>query len=245
MATERTRDTMTKRIGALLARADNATTPEEADACRDKAFALIAKEGISESEARGTLREGNNVVEALTFQITGKYIAQQRYLLGSLCTALHCTAVLIERSRTSQKVKIFGVKIHTDRVRLLYSILNISMMATAARLTPPTGHRQNTHGYRIDWMFGYASRIGERLSAAEELAASERDTESGTTTQALVLVSDAERAEAAQVAAYPKTKSTGYSREVRKSTYDQGRAAGDRADLADRGQLRGRRAIGD
>lgn len=245
MATERSRDTMTERIGALLNRADNATTPEEADACRDKAFALLAKHGISESEARGTLREGNNVVMALTFQLTGQFLTQQRMLLSGIANALHCSPIIIDNSRHTKRIQVFGVKIHTDRVQLLFSLLNARMLTGANRLIAPPWGQRGTRALRLDWMLGYTNRINERLTAAEESAAATRDAETGTTTQALVLVSDLERAQAALAQKHPDTtKNRRYSRRVGNSAYNQGRAAGDRANLIGRSQLDGRRAIG-
>ncbi|MGF6881712.1 hypothetical protein ABH933_001223 [Nocardia sp. GP40] len=244
MATERTRETMSDRIGALLNRADNATTPEEADACRDKAFALLAKHGITESEARGTLREGNNVIMKLTFRLQGQYLNQQRFLLTQVAQALHCTSVMYGNSRRGIKVIVFGVKIHTERVQLLTAMLNPRMMAAAARQKPPAGYRNSTRAYRVDWMLGYATSISARLAAAEHTAAADRDAEIGTTTQALVLVSDLDRATSARDAAYPQLGKNSYRRDITATPYYQGRLAGEQADLAEHGQLRNRREIG-
>ncbi|MGW4720613.1 DUF2786 domain-containing protein [Nocardia sp. NPDC004260] len=245
MATERSRDTMAQRIAHLLNQADNAATEAEADAFRDRAMQLIAKTGIEESEARGTLREGNNVVMALTFQLTGQFLTQQKILLINIAAALHCSTITIDNARNTKKVQVYGVKIHTERVQLLYGILNPRMIAGATRLTAPPGDRRGTRALRLDWMLGYINRINERLTAAEASAAATRDAETGTTTQALVLVSDLKRAQAALDKQHPDTtKSRTYRRRVQLSAYDQGRAAGDRADLLGRTELDGRRAIG-
>ena len=243
MATERSRDTMAQRIGSLLNQADHAANEQEAEAFRDRAMQLIAKTGIEESEARGSLPEGTNVLEKLTFHLRGQYINQQQLLLGKIAQALHCDGVSAGNSRTGMDVTIYGVKIHTDRVRLLFSMLNPRMLAAASR-TPPLGYTRGTRAYRVDWMLGYASRIGERLAAAEQAAATDRDTETGTTTQALVLVSDADRAKKAIERAHPKVAKNRYRRSPTATPYHDGRAAGERADLADRAQLRSRRSIG-
>lgn len=239
MATERSRDTMAQRIGHLLNQADNAATEAEADAFRDRAMQLIAKTGIEESEARSTLEgKTNDVIMALTFQLTGQFLTQQRMLLTNIAAALHCSTITLNNSREAKKVQVYGVKIHTERVRLLFSILNPRMIAGALRVVAPPRERRGTRALRLDWMLGYINRINERLTAAEESAAASRDAETGTTTQALVLVSDLERAKAARDKQHPdSTKSRTYSRHVQLSAYDQGRAAGERADLAGRAHL--------
>ncbi|WP_067481033.1 DUF2786 domain-containing protein [Nocardia amamiensis] len=239
MATERSRDTMAQRIGHLLNQADNAANEAEAEAFRNRAMQLIAKTGIEESEARSTLEgKSNDVIMALTFQLTGQFLTQQRMLLVNIAAALHCSTITLDNSRNAKKVQVFGVKIHTERVQLLFSILNPRMIAGATRLIAPPGDRRGTRALRLDWMLGYVNRINERLSAAEESAAATRDAETGTTTQALVLVSDLERARAALDKRHPDaTKGRTYRRRVQVSAYDQGRAAGERADLAGRAQL--------
>ncbi|WP_033247134.1 hypothetical protein [Nocardia carnea] len=223
------RENIAELVGKLLNLADDQAGTPEGDLCQQRAFALLAKHGISESEARGTTREGANVVECLTFRLKGRYLRQQIKLLTHISRALHCETVFWARRGVA---KVYGVKVHTSRVRLLFAILNPQMLAGAAKAMPPYWSGASARSYRIDWMAGYYTQIYARLSEAEQAAAHERDTETNTTTHALVLVSDADRAIAAKDRAHPTVKPERYKR----TTYaadavDKGRAAAERASL--------------
>ncbi|WP_280382131.1 DUF7168 domain-containing protein [Nocardia wallacei] len=241
MATERSREKMAERIGLLFNHADHAATEHEAEAFRAKALHLVATTGIEESEARGTRQEGNNAVVALTFHLRGQYLPQQVYLLGVLAAALHCSCVRTRRDHRRQEIKVYGVKLHADRVQLLFLQLNPRMAAAAMKLHPTPDYQRGTRAYRVDWMLGFATRIHEMLSGAEHTAAEARDAETGTTTQALVLLSDAARADAAANRQHPEATQSAYRRRPTQSPYARGRAAAEHVDLSNRTSLADRR----
>lgn len=236
-------DSIRDRIGKLFNQADNVKGTPEAEAFEAKAFELLAKYGISESEARGTLREGSNVVEHLTFELKGSYLQQQNVLLHQIVRALHCEDVYTDFGRTMKRVDVYGVKLHTDRVRLLFAILNPRMVAAGSKVVKPWHSSVSTRAYRVSWMISYATTIGDRLAEAERNAAATADAKAGNNTQALVLVSDADRAVAAYKAAHPSTRDGGYRSRHDADAAMRGAAEARRADL---GQTRvgGRQAIG-
>lgn len=233
------REAMLSRIRKLLAQADNVVGTPEAEAFEAKAFALLAEHGIAESEARAHQEQGTgqDVVEALTFNHAGRYPRQQQRLLIEIALALHCTVTT--KSSDPTYSKLWGVKLHTDRVRALFGILNPRMAAGVMDAVQPPFSYESTKAFRISWMTGYAASIGNRLERAEKEAADARDTATASTSTALVLISDRDRAIAARDKAIPNLRKASYKPRVTSDGYYQGREAGNRVDLDGGRKLRG------
>lgn len=240
MSGDTKRENMIAMIGKLLRQADSVPGTKEADAFEAKAFALLAEYGIAESEARSTTGEatGSNVVEALTFQLKGKYLRQQIDLLCCIGGALHCENVTWPGSG---KVILYGVRLHTSRVRILFAMLNPRMIAQAGREAAPVWSDATTRAYRISWMNGYMYSIRERLEEAENRAAEERDALTASTSQALVLVSDKERAGRAMENAHGKVSKSRYRPTLVDEALLKGVQAGREADLDGQTKLGGAR----
>lgn len=230
MSGDTKRENMIAMIGKLLRQADSVPGTKEAEAFEAKAFELLAEYGIAESEARSAKGEatGSNVVEALTFQLSGKYLRQQMNLLCYIGGALHCESVMWAGSG---KVVLYGVRLHTSRVRILFAMLNPRMIAQAGRETAPVWSDVTTRAYRISWMTGYMYSIRERLVEAENRAAEERDALTASTSQALVLVSDKERAGRAMENAHGKVPKSRYRPTLADEALHKGIQAGREADL--------------
>ncbi|NKY19461.1 DUF2786 domain-containing protein [Tsukamurella spumae] len=240
MSGDTKRENMTAMIGKLLRQADSVPGTKEAEAFEAKAFALLAEYGIAESEARGTKDEqaGSNVVEALTFQLKGKYLRQQIDLLCHIGSALHCENVIWP---ADGKVVLYGVRVHTSRVRILFAMLAPRMIAQAGRETAPWWSDVSTRAYRISWMSGYIYSIKNRLAEAEKRAADERDAQTSSASQALVLVSDKDRAQKAMEKANPRLKKDRYRPALAEDALRKGIQAGLEADLDDQNKLGGAR----
>lgn len=218
---------MQDRVAKLLRQAEDvAGTPEEA-VFQAKAFELMAKYGIEQSQVEAA-RAGLDVApDAIrkAFRVEGKYQSAQMVLLTSIARALHCSTVYENAWSSGQKilaVHIFGMERHIERVEMLWKILQPQMMRQVDVVRPL--YRDNVKSYRRAWIAGFGSTIGARLNEQETKAV---ESAGG---GALVLYrGDAQRAELAQRQAYPRLRHV-------KAKYDRsglsdGQAAGRRASL--------------
>ena len=110
--TTNTRTTSTLgRVRKLLARAERAGTPEEAQACTDKAVELMARHGI-DMALLSAAEPGLDEVGATRMEVADPYSAGKARLLGWTASALRCRAVLHQLARRP------GRRRHGVRVRL-------------------------------------------------------------------------------------------------------------------------------
>lgn len=229
MSTESTnfdRAKMTERVGKLFAKAARTTSEEEASALLERAFALSAKYGIDEALARSGGDVDAAEIVTVTIDITGRYQPDQISLIASIAGALHCKVVSSQVGPTERKVMVVGARRHTDRVSMLVGFLTGIMLARAAKARSPHPAIP-TVSFRKSFMTGFAAEIGSRLAAAESNAV---DDSVDTKGAALVLASDADRANAEMDRQFP-TAVPGRRRKVRTSGIDEGRSAASDLDL--------------
>ncbi|GAB2554811.1 DUF2786 domain-containing protein [Nocardia heshunensis] len=229
---------MLDKVRKLLTKAERVAGTPEADALNSKAFALIAKYGIDEAQARQRKTEqGPAPIETAEFRLIGQYQPQQAQLLNILSTAMHCVAIKHRRGGDPQ-IRLYGVAAHLTRVQVLFATLMPQMLAGARWMSSAAGTPARTRKVRASWMFGFYTEIGERLTAAETTAT--EDSEPGT---ALVLVDDQQRADTIMRAEFSGQLRTTRSR----ATYSAdaaglGAAAARRVNLGQTG-IGGRRAL--
>ena len=239
MSESTSRQDMLSKVQKLLAKAESVAGTPEADTLNAKAFELIAKYGIDETQARQRTGEGPAPIQFAEFVITGQYQWEQIRLFHALAEALHCSPLTDGRDPNQRKQIVWGVAVHIERLRVLFATLMPQMLAGASRVQPHPGARVGTKAYRTTWMRGFRGAIKDRLTAAEKTAADQAAP--GT---ALVLVDDAQRAETTmrtQFAGRIRTTKTTFRHDQQAA--DMGSAAGHRVDLGQTG-LHGQRAIG-
>ncbi|WP_052071022.1 DUF2786 domain-containing protein [Rhodococcoides fascians] len=232
---------MLDKVRKLLAQADDVAGTPEADAFNAKAFELIARYGIDETEARQRAGQGPAPIEVADFTIAGKYQTEQINLLHYLASALHCEAMWIKTRRDSlagDRHVVYGTAMHIERVRILFSTLMPQMMAGAANAE--ANPWVSTQVWRRSWMRGFAATVHDRLAEAEKSATVDAD--AGT---ALVLVDDRKRASQKM---YADAEGSKISQIKSKAQYAAaaGRAGSEAASKVDLGgaSLRGSRALG-
>ncbi|ASZ75425.1 hypothetical protein PBI_JOSHKAYV_86 [Mycobacterium phage JoshKayV] len=234
---------MQDKVAKLLRQAEDvAGTPEEA-VFQAKAFELISKYGLEMAQVEAT-KNGLDISElpdAIKWQvlITGKYVAQQALLLHGIARALHCKTVYTNiGGTTSQRVYVFGVERHIERVQFLWEILRPQMLRLVENVRPEvfrvetkydwrTGEYRKkstagqTKSYRRAWIAGFAQTVADRVRAEENKAVE------GAGGGALVLYrDDKERAAVALREAFPRVRTTRSSTRYNQSGYAHGQRDG-------------------
>ncbi|WP_214105480.1 DUF2786 domain-containing protein [Acrocarpospora catenulata] len=213
-------------VRKLLAVAEHpGTDPVEAAVYLEKAYAVMAAHGIQQAMLADT-GQLEDQIERLAVRVGNPYQADRRALLAGVAEALRCRAVY-RRSASESLVEVIGFTSDLAAVELLYTSLSLQMASGAVRAAVPAGSA--VVGFRKGWMAGFTIRVCERLRAAARQAAATAS-EGGRSAE-LVLVD--RRTQVARVYAdlYPDAR-RGSRRRLRDwSGWEDGRAAGDAADL--------------
>ncbi|MGQ0575884.1 MAG: DUF2786 domain-containing protein [Pseudonocardia sp.] len=231
-------------IRKLLAKADGAGTPAEAETYTAKAVELMARHGI-DSALLGAARPGHDEIGAQRIGMDDPYSAGKARLLAWTAGALRCRAVLhTAYGGRVEAVTVFGFAADRERVELLYTSLLLQAGGQLVALRPP-GVGESVAAYRRSWLYGFADEVRRRLVEAESRAQREHAGPGpGVPGLALVLADRSDRVEQAYAAAFPgltRARPASYSG----SGFGHGAAAGRRADLGRAAVARDRRrAVG-
>ncbi|MEJ3654902.1 DUF2786 domain-containing protein [Actinomycetes bacterium KLBMP 9759] len=220
-------------VRKLLAKADRAATPEEAQIYTEKAVELMARHGI-DAALLAAADPGYDEIGQQKITIGDPYSAGKARLLGWVADAMRCKAVLHQAwGGKVGAVTLFGFASDRQRVELLYTSL-LLQVGTQLAAQRPDWPGESVAAYRRSWLYGFAVEVRRRLLAAEERA------ERGATAEhaaagdgrslAVVLADRTSQVERAYSAAFPVLG------QARRSTlsgtgFAAGAAAGERADL--------------
>lgn len=222
------------RVRKLLAKAERAGTPEEAEVYTAKAVDLMARHGIDDAVlAAGDPSRTADRIGSVRITIEDPYSAGKARLLGWTASALRCRWVMHDaRGGRVPAVTVFGFDSDRGRAELLYTSLLLQAARPLAELRPPRPG-ESVAAYRRSWLYGFAARIHERLREAESRAVRERDTaapaETGSST-ALVLADRSDQVDRAYAEEFPALRRARRP-SVSGSGYRRGAHAADRADL--------------
>jgi hypothetical protein len=236
------------KIDKLLRKAES-TTPEEAEALIAAAQNLMTKYAIDEAMIEAArIARGEKASDAIVEE-EFVMVSSFRVAFGNLCYSIivnnNGKAVLIQDSprtvdgklyKQTYILKVTGFKSDIDRIRLLYTSLQLQAIRAERSWWKENKDRYLHHkrqGFldRRQFYFSFASRVGERLRegrlAGEKAAAKEHGTG-----MELVLLDRKALVKAAYEAAYPNLRSV-KSRQASGSldSHLAGREAGGRADV--------------
>lgn len=223
------------RIRKLLAKAERAGTPDEAEIYTDKAFALMARHGIDEAllaAAPGAEAARADPIGRSRITVDNPYSGAKARLLGWTASALRCRWVMHDqRGGSVAAVTVFGFASDRERVELLYTSLLLQATAALAAVRPPDPG-ESVAAYRRSWIYGFAGRVYERLCAAERSALGETEAETGRAAASTELVladrgAEVDRAYDAEFGRLRRARRP----QVSGSGFRHGAAAADRADL--------------
>ena len=221
------------RIRKLLAQAeDPAATAAEAVAFNAKAAELMARHGV-DAALLAAADPGRDVVGDLTIDLLAPYAYEKASLGTAIARGLRCSAVLRKRTapgQTSYALHLFGHAPDLVLVEMLLTSLLVQGTGELTRRRVPRG--EHPAAYRRTWWLGFASAIATRLAEAEAAAARESEPAfaAAGSSAALVLADRAAVAEQSAASVYPHLRAA-RTRYLRGGGVDDGRAAGQRADL--------------
>ncbi|WNM67388.1 hypothetical protein SEA_POLYYUKI_4 [Rhodococcus phage Polyyuki] len=257
-----------QRVRAIMNQAEGpGVTEAEAEAFRDKAYALLAKYGIDEAKLRAADPEAAaNKIISLYVPMAGGYRREHQRLLGLIAGNMGCK--VLDYTDNSGSF-VYGVQATVDRAMMLFRLVLPQLERATAAANPPDPNESlaaffssivndnspasatnpqrkaaATRQYRRSFAAGFAARVGIRVKEIEERARQAETEESGSNSTALVLVTDAERAQNQIDVDFAGQINT----RKRKANYDPtgaraGAAAGDRADLGGNHLGGGRKAL--
>jgi hypothetical protein len=233
------------RVRKLLAKAERAGTPEEAETYNAKAVELMARHGIDEALLAAD-DPRRDEIGVLRIGMEDPYSAGKARLLGWTAAALRCRWVMHgARGGKVAAVTVFGFASDRERVELLYTSLLLQATGQLVRLRPPWPD-ESVAAYRRSWLQGFAAQVHQRLLEAEERAAAEACARAGDRGRAagtaLVLVDRGAQVDRAYSEAFPHL-SRARRPSLSGSGFAEGAQAGRRADLGGR-RLRAARGAG-
>ncbi|AKK02305.1 DUF2786 domain-containing protein [Corynebacterium epidermidicanis] len=225
-----------ERIRKLLAQAADQEGTPEGEVFYRKAFELMARYGLEQSDVPSDPHSKRTT--SAEYHFDGSYTDLQARLLLTIANALHCVGVqdVVHRSTRVSAVKVFGLTSHLERVDMLYSILNLNMIAGAYGIVGRKGIRRARRSY----MLGFCLAVGQRLADAERKVASEHQP------RTLALIDDRTKAKEALDAYLSEQGMRVFTRKSRSeldpAAYGAGAAAGARSDIG-QARVSSRRAI--
>ncbi|GAA0910036.1 DUF2786 domain-containing protein [Pseudonocardia zijingensis] len=228
-------------VRKLLAKAERAATPAEAEVYTAKAVELMARHGI-DAALLATAEPGRDGIGPMRIAMQDPYSAGKARLLGWTAAALRCRWVLHGAwGGKVAAVTVFGHASDRERVEVLYTSLLLQATTQLVRVRPPRPG-ESVAAYRRSWLEGFAAQVHRRLVEAEERAAQARAEPAGPHHPgvALVLADRRRRVDEEFASTYPRLATLRPS-VLSGSGRAAGALAGQRADLGGGRLATGRR----
>lgn len=222
---------MLARVRALLAKAESTEFEQEAEALSAKAQELITRHAIADvlehATHHGRASDDSEEPSARRILIADPYADAKAALVAAVGRANRSRCVQL---RDYGWVTVFGYDRDLDAVEMLSASLLVQATGAMSRYGPTrdAAGRSTTRSFRRAFLFGFAHRIGERLTRAAEQEVAAAATGRGDVLPVLAARDD--RVEAAQQAAFPKVTRR-RSAVSNGSGWVAGQAAADAADL--------------
>jgi len=223
------------RVRALLAKAESTDFPEEADAFTAKAQELMARHRIDHTLLVAKTG-GRDQPASRRVSIDNPYEAPKTLLLQVVAEANSCRAVWMKRFGFTTVV---GFPTDLESTELLFTSLLVQATRAMTQAKPSIDEygRNTTRSFRQSFLTAYASRIGERLSAATEGVDREMTVSAGAAQLLPVLAARDDAVRVAFERQFPALTQRATAINNR-AGWASGRAAADQA------SLHGRQAVG-
>jgi hypothetical protein len=249
-----TEDTMIDKITKLLAKAERAGTPEEAEAFAAKATDLMMKHSIDEAMVANRKPGSSTKVAQLKIPVYGSYWQAHREIAFGVARAFDCK-LLQGTTPYAGKQKGYALVVGFEDDLKLIEQLYASLLIQCQRGLDAFKRSGNLPSHytpmekftaRRSFIFGFADEVTRRLVEQRENAkASAQETNTGDTSVALVLANRKDAVDQYFAEAFPRTgKARGGSLNVNGSGLRAGRVAGSQADIGNRRVQGSNKALG-
>jgi hypothetical protein len=240
--TEPTNDKILNRVRGLLDKANSTEFEDEAQALRDKAMELMAAYGIEQAMLEATGRKTADTIDTIMIRFKNPFSYEKNQLLTEISRALGCKPIMTLSGKSVLYTRVVGHRSDLEQVEFLYTLLLVQAENGAAKVKADSYSRYYTAGevasrtrkLRASYLYGFADKVGERLTAIRAHAAAQNQAQhSGDSTPgtALVLASRMELVERAFENLFPDSRTrkgrTGYNA----TGYAAGQVGGRNADL--------------
>jgi hypothetical protein len=162
---------VTDQARALLAQAESAKSPEEAEALTARAQGLLARQAMDDA----LLAAGSpDPASGRRLFVDSPYEAAKADLLSMVATVNHCRTVWHQSLGLST---VLGFPGDLDAVELLFGSLLVQASAALDHMGPHGGDANpaSTRSFRQSFLASYARRISERLAEAARAAQRQAD----------------------------------------------------------------------
>lgn len=225
------------RVRKLLAKAEGTDNPHEAEAFSAKAAELIALHRIDPARLVGDVDDRLELRRVPLGR--GAYVRARLALLMQIAQA-HDAEVVFQTGPDGMTAIVAGFASDLDVIRVLYESLHTQAASQMAAIRRPTGAA--TQRWRRAFLFGFATRVGELLTAARREATATTRATAGTS--ALPdLPARADQARRFLEASFDRVVAASRSAPASAAGWQQGHRAAGRADLG-RSRLDTRPALG-
>jgi hypothetical protein len=238
-------------IQRLLDKAQATEFEAEAEALTARATALMAQYSIDAAMLGARAKVSFDPTKTVIF-ITGSYAAANQYMVAVIAKAFGAHCVLTNRVNEDgmyvDAVEVYGFESDIDMIRMLYTSVSLQCANLVKDLKGYSAGE--TRVIRRSFIYGFAQRVGERLTQQRATATVQADLkeqqatanlrEDSASGAALVLADRSMRARKALEEDYPKLRKVRRST-VNASAFGAGKRAGDRANLHGSGNVGNRR----
>lgn len=176
------KDSILRKVIALLDKAEATPFPEEAEAFTAKAQDLITRHGIESAVAQA--RSGDRSTEevtTVTIKVKAPYIRPKVAVINGVAQANRCRLILVGKDR--------ALVIGFPSDIALVEVLSASLLIQATRAMEAATRTylyDDVKAFRNAFLVGFAAEVGARLKEAAEHARTDVEAETGTSV-ALVL----------------------------------------------------------
>lgn len=160
------------RVRGLLAKAEATEFSEEAETLSAKAQELMSRHALERAVVEADQSAAPQPATARRLWLDSPYLGAKALLVDAIAAANRCRSVLSEQLGF---VTVIGDEVDLEIVELLTTSLLVQAtktMVAAGRQTSRHG-QSRTRSYRQSFLVAYATRIGERLTAASDAGSSD------------------------------------------------------------------------
>ncbi|MFV2195267.1 DUF2786 domain-containing protein [Nocardiopsis sp. LOL_012] len=231
-------DNILRKVRALLAKAEAASTDAERLAYTAKADQWMARHSIDAA----LLNEQHGTTDAPTFKrvrVTNPRALAKAELLMAIADAVRCKGLRDRLRNGAVHVSVYGYPTDIERVEILYTSLLLQMANGLETTEVPRW--ADTRTFRRSWLYGFALQVGQRLTDIQKTAEHDTTPTEGQST-ALVLRDRSKAVEDLVNGQVPKINKPKVA-PLDPDGYEAGQDAADHADLGQTRMDSGRRAL--